>query len=464
MSRPLGWDVADAHSEGIDLAAFIRDCPTVEMNPERDVRALGYDHGLLYFQSIRTSEIIALSTAQLTMNGLLLLAPLLYWQLKFPNARGVDISRAADALIQAAVEAGPFVAEKVITNGAFEHEGRFFYHFGDCVRDVALHEIGPDTFAGRIIERGRTIDFSHAPLPSDAGARLVDTLSILAWVTPSSPLYVAGWVFLTTLAGVIPWRPHLWVLGPSGVAKSTLLKRVMAPSLGQRGVSFYYFKGDTTAAGVRQAVGSAAAGAIWDEVECDELERSSALDGPLHLMRSASSADDGSITKGTTSGRAQATLVRVMFCFASTTKVTHHEADQTRIVPCRLKKVANGAEIGRRFRASADELCTKDFAARLRSRALTLLPQIMDAIRTFSDEVADVLEDARQGDLLGALMAGAWMLTHDAPPTLKQAREYAIEILEAYSKEFTKEPSAARTPSVRYSTRPCVFLRATGAS
>ena len=83
MSHPQGWDIADAVADGIDLAAFIRDCPTREFAADPGSRPpfafLGFDGARYHFLPYLTRMPYAIERGRFGPSALLEIAPLSWW-------------------------------------------------------------------------------------------------------------------------------------------------------------------------------------------------------------------------------------------------------------------------------------------------------------------------------------------------------------------------------------------------
>jgi hypothetical protein len=46
------------------------------------------------------------------------------------------------------------------------------------------------------------------------------------WKRPIDPILLLGWIGRGFLGAALPWRPMLWVIGPSSTGKSPLQRRI----------------------------------------------------------------------------------------------------------------------------------------------------------------------------------------------------------------------------------------------
>ena len=97
---------------------------------------------------------------------------------------------------------------------------------------------------------------------------------------------LAGWVVIAPLCGILSWRPHLWMIGPSGVGKSTIFEHLVSQMLGN-----FKLAGQgmgTTEAGIRQSLASDALPYIADEMDATTASGQEQLKKILEYFRTMS--------------------------------------------------------------------------------------------------------------------------------------------------------------------------------
>ena len=81
------------------------------------------------------------------------------------------------------------------------------------------------------------------------------------------------------------------------------------------------------------------------------------------------------------------------------------------------------AERWKALKANLVASVTADTGRSLVARMVNLIPQVRESAKVFASVAAVELDGARVGDQVGALLAGAWMLQNQQPPTPEQALE-----------------------------------------
>jgi putative DNA primase/helicase len=449
--RAVGWDVADAVHEGIDLEGFIAACPSLRDDQVaqaglgvKGVIALGHEANTFYVLSQLTHEVVSFTPAQFGLKLLQTLAPSMDWAIAFPSRDGVDLTQAMDWIVSECVRVGVFVPSRIRGPGAWRDGGQLIYHAGDRLVD-------PDTGAERPLEQdsarnvyevARRIDLADAPTTAQEGMALLDLYRRVGWASSSSAVLMLGFVALSPLPGVLTWRPHVWIIGPSGTGKTTIIQRALLPVIGRPDVECLFIQGPATEAGIRQMARRAALQVLWDECEADSITRAESFEGPLFLARQSSS-NNGTVPRGTISGRAIAFQFRLMFLFSSTTEHLAREPDRNRVTILAMKRDDEHRSTFRAFREDADRLLTPEWCLRFRTRSVRMMKEILQAIEIFKDEASDILGTARAGDQHGSLLAGAWMATHDDLPTKEQAREYVLDVMADWAKAAEPHQSDA---------------------
>lgn len=261
-------------------------------------------------------------------------------------------------------------------------------------------------------------------------------------------MLLAGWVFLAPICGVLNWRPHIWVSGPAGSGKSSILERYVGSLLGRFKVQVD--GGDSSAAGIRQTLRCDARPVILDEAESNTDQGRNRIREILTLARGASSAGDTSVVKGTVGGKAMEFRVRSMFCFGSIgTVLAGRASDASRFSLLELisrrsdeKNCDNWPEMNRALNAIAAD---KRWQERLLARALHMTPLVKECINIFSAAVADKLDGSRRhGDQYGTLLAGYWCLYNTEAVSPEMAREIVDRIRLDDFVERSAAPDASR--------------------
>lgn len=432
--KPKGWDAFDAVADGLNVSAFIaenlkarevEEAPSTTENHTESApyRVLGYDRGAYFYLPTGSKQIVSLTANEHRELQLLQLAPAHYWEQHFPGKEGTNWKAAANALIQQCHIFGIFSQKKIRGRGAWIDSGRIVYHLGDrLLVDGTFEEV--HKFDTRYIYEAA--ECSPAPIERPASnaeaAGLLELCTSIAWKHSINGKLFAGWLVLAPIAGVLNWRPHIWLNGPSGSGKSWILHNILFPLLGQGVVNV---ESVTTEAGIRQRLGGAdCLPVVLDEAESEDRTGQQRIQKILELARGASCETGASIIKGTASGRAQEFLIRTCFCFSSVGVGAVQRADVSRVTS--LEVVLNNdpdifttlKEIRKRTSAS------ESWCESIRARSLSIANIIRENAMTFSKAVAAELGDQRLGDQLGSLLAGAYSLTSQNRVTAEFAAQW----------------------------------------
>lgn len=341
-------------------------------------------------------------------------------------------------------------------------DGGILYNAGD-----ACFLVLPDGRMERVDGvRGRYIYDAGAPLihPADdaltdeEGARLVDFYRARPWVLPYAGELVAGWMVCAVLAGVLPYRPQVWVNAPALTGKSAL-KRDMLRALGGKnedddmpgregavtgGHAVQFEAAATSPAGFTQRIGQDALPVAFDEGEehgDDGGRKARNLAGVLDILRSAATSGDVGISKGGADGTAKVYKARFCTALFSIANNLSREADTSRFLVLRLSPLMDDAAreaMWQRQEAARAMTQGQDFTARLFTRLLRAVPALLDNARTIRAHLMAAGYDPRRAEMLGLLLAGVYALTKSGAVDeayLKHAAEVAQAVEEGQERE-----------------------------
>lgn len=290
-------------------------------------------------------------------------------------------------------------------------------------------------------------------LTDEEGAHLVDFFTARPWVLPCAGKLVAGWMVCAVLAGVLPFRPQVWVNAPAFTGKS-VLKRDMLLALGGRGDveevtgghAVQLEGGDTSPAAVHQKTRNDALPVVFDEAESNGGERRARnMEGLLALVRSAATSGDVGLSKGGADGTAKNYLLRCCFLLFSIANNLDRAADTSRFLVLRLSPLmddAARAAMWQRQEAARAMTQGQDFTARLFARLLRAVPVLLDNARTIRAHLMAAGNNARRAELLGLLLAGAHALTKGGAVDaayLERAAAVAQAVEEGQERESDKQ-------------------------
>ena len=261
------------------------------------------------------------------------LAPLTYWESHFMGRSGTDWSAATSDTIQRCHAKGIYNPLHVRGRGAWiEDDDRLVLHTG-----LKLHVDGVETeihaFRSRYSYEATWdlgLDLSK-PLSNSESLKLLKICRNLLWCKPVSADLLAGWIVIAPFCGALDWRPHIWITGPSGTGKSTVVRELVKPlvAVGES------FEGPSTQSGVRQSLKNDARPVLFDEAERTNQQTDARLQDLIDLIMVASSGV-GKIAKGTAGQQAISVHIRSCFCLLSINPALDRVAVQRRVTQLEL--------------------------------------------------------------------------------------------------------------------------------
>lgn len=393
------------------------------LDRQGELRCLGYGaDNKVYFICRERGVVVGMTADQMAnINQMLSLMPLKFWYELFPTPKGgVDKNEMSDALHRWADSKGYFDPRKIRGAGVWsEKDGEFILHAGQKLlkgdKEISINEFK----SSYMYEATSDLKVNMCrPLPNVESKKLVDICSWLSWECPVYAKMLAGFCAIAPMCGGLEWRPHIWVTGSSGSGKTTVISNILYKACGELSL---FVLGDTTAAGVRQELGTNALPVIFDECEGETPKRLESLQQCLDLARAASSDIGAKTVKGSSSGESVEFRTRSCFAFSAINPNIKHWADASRITILTLKdppKDLSPEEKTKRidsyneFMRNLEATLTEDWVNALHIRTFKLLPVIRQNAKIFKEAVIRKLGGSRAGDQLGALCAGAYSLEH----------------------------------------------------
>ena len=457
-NAPEGWDLADAIwspeqardyldsnlSEPITLpkeetAPVLEAINPPESLPEPDEHfiCIGFQENTFYYLPFATGQVVALARSSHTGTNLCALAPLSYWENLYPNRTGVNWIAAASSLFQRCYNAGFYDPARLRGRGAWWDENRSVLHLGDRIivdgeaRPSSRQLKGSKYYYQRLI-RLKGPDLNN-PLSAKEAAKILEIAGSFLWEKEASGLLITGWIALAPVCGILDWRPHVWLTAGAGSGKSRLLEDFVAPLLGDMKLVVV---GNTSEAGIRQSLKADAMPVVYDEAESNEKSDQARIQSILSLARVASFESDANILKGSPDGSMQNFKIRSMFMFSSIASSLKQNADKSRFARLTLKNPkdvisdkAKRAKHWDNLRRHLANNISPEVGRRLQARTFSLIPVLRESIKVFTAAATECLDgNQRNGDQYGTLMAGAWIVYSDTPPTKEQAIELCVEI------------------------------------
>lgn len=260
--------------DGVDPGQWMPD--ELGLPPDCPVRPLGMDGDLVYFIDAN-GQLQSTSPSAFGQGFVQMLfgdrQNYLYWAWpRFNKSKDVDgwrAERVREHFYAAASRKGLWKSvEKVRGLGAWPgRNGELILHCGEALFiDGELHPTGE--IDGHFYPRRPTTFFPSAEEVDDENNPAHDVMAALRtwnWGRPDvDPVLILGWIGVALLAGALPWRPSMFLVGDRGTGKSSL-QAVLKAIFGSAIVS----TPDTTPAGIYQHIGSDALPIAVDELEAD---------------------------------------------------------------------------------------------------------------------------------------------------------------------------------------------------
>lgn len=392
-------------------------------------QALGHDDGTFYILG-RGGQVRDFRANSFREIGTLLeIADMDWWLETFPAFKGgVDTSLAQSVIIEQCFDRGVYSLDSIRGRGVWLDAGRTVMHLGDVLL-VDGERIRPQDFQSSkfIYEASHSFEVTvgEPPMDKEEATGLVRLLRRFPWEKPGMGDLLAGWCALAPVCGALPWRPHAWLTAEPGTGKSWLLENVVLPVVGSVAINV---QGATTEAGLRQEIKQDARPVIFDESEGQTEADRHRIQRIMNLARQSSTGGGAKILLGTSDQKGASYSTKATFLFSSANVSVHQSADQRRWIVATLSKSGSAGERAVSFeaiRAARAEVFRKpDFGARLLSRTLKLLPDILRTVNIMVDALVLTGGDQATAWTVAVPLAGCWHLQHDECPEDAQALEF----------------------------------------
>lgn len=391
---------------------------------------LGHNHGVYFYLSHGSRQVVELTAAKHTKNNLMELANLEWWMRNYPVKGTIDWERAVSDLITMSQDRGIYSTEKMRGRGAWWDNGRAVYHFGSHLLvdgdEQEVMEFSSDYTYQQELPLPRPADEA---LSDDEGTALLELAMGFRWTVPASGCLLAGFVALAPICGALNWRPHIWITGGAGCGKTTVLKDFTHPLM--HGINIFA-QGNSSEAGVRQRLKGDARPVLFDESEQNNQNEQQRVQAIIAMVRQASSESQAETLKGSADGNSISFMIRSMFCFASIQVGLKQQADIERLTVLSLRSKESEENAADNWAALSEKLYNvkrdTGLSGRLFRRTLDLMPTTLANIKTFTRAAGRYFGTAREGDQYGTLLAGCWSLIS----TELASAEDAMEMIERF--------------------------------
>lgn len=286
--------------------------------------------------------------------------------------------------------------------------------------------------------RGRYVYDAGSTLPAPAadaltnaeGQTLLDFLSARSWAVPAYGELVAGWTACAALAGVLPYRPHVWINAPRNAGKSHLCKDLVSVLEGL----VTQHDGLPTPAGLKGKLDSSAIPVILDEAKSDEsdsVKGKAKIAGLMDILRSAATSNGGGVLTGTKEQGYKEVIFRNCFLLLSVINTLESDQNESRFLVMNLLSIperenARLSELQERQEEGRAMVQDASFTPRLLRRLLGAVPDLLKNAQAVKAALRKAGQNDRRSELLGHLMAGAYALTHTGTMTAEALQHAAV--------------------------------------
>lgn len=389
----------------------------------RIVRPLGYEEDTYVFLPTVKGQIVRLTPSAMKNDlNLLQLMNLPQWQrvLGDYEIEGKDLVKLVPpALMDECHRIGPYTPSRVRGAGAWPRGNSAVVNMGDGLLDCSTGEmVAHNALDGRevYLRASQIYDLDCEPLTNREAHKTQQIFQKLSWKRGISATLAAGWAVIAPFAGAFVWRPHIFLTGPAGSGKTTVMNSIISILMGSSAIRM---DGGSTEAGLRKEVGESSRPILCDELEGENKRDAEQVDKILFWARKASS---GSVVVNANA----AYRARSAVCFAAINPRVIQGADTERITIMELvKDSSDGSE--QRYAELLDMInttLTDDYVKRLMRRTIDNIDTLLHNTGVFGRHAARILGNARAGDQIGPMLAGAYLLHSRSKVTDAKAREW----------------------------------------
>lgn len=422
--KPKGWDIADAVAEGVDPVEFIASCPVIGGPPSKGAGrpddgapflALGYDKGAYYFMRRETRTIFAIGMGSFNASKVEHLGPLSWWSVQgmVSDQGAIKVSTAQDYLQTLQHQVGFFDPKRIRGAGVWRDHDGIVLNTGSRIVTMAGRSLTYDEYPSGHYYVPSLVSFGdmHGAKSTDADGRQLEALFLAQeFEEPSMAILAMGWALIASFAGVLKWRPHLWLTGPKGSGKSWAQDNLIVPIAGPFS---YVGGGKDTEAGIRWALDQDARPAIFAEMEPKSKAALLKIQAILELARNSSDDGSGNINISQPGGGTKSFKMRSMFFFGSKAPPAEDDAITSRITFVAMRASGDMEAKKRRTRELTGDLM--DDPGRFTRRIFHALPRILSDLEWLRGFLLGVMGSQRAADQVAPMIAAAWAVQSEAP-------------------------------------------------
>jgi len=292
--------------------------------------------------------------------------------------------------------------DKILGIGVHEDGDDIIFNMGNCLF-VSGKELDYNEYTGKNIYcRSKVIlKLKGKPWTIEEGINLMRQIKTFSFERPIDYLVIAGFVAIAPFASILKIRPHIWITARHGIGKTTILKTIIVPGVGEK-QGLYIDATCSSEAYIRQTCGKDCRVPIIDEFDSNDkasLENNKKI---LTLIRTAYSG--AAAGKGTPDHTPIDFNIKLMFCLASINVRFDNDGDRSRVVVCRMTpKSTNDKNYVKKI---------ENFTG-LKLRIFKRIKELNPAIEKAKQIIMENAHNNRTADTYAPFLVGFWMIMSD---------------------------------------------------
>lgn len=265
---------------------------------------------------------------------------------------------------------------------------------------------------GRVYPAGGDVGFNReTPAASDGDVkRILASFGCPEWCHPLAAELILGWFGIALVSTAVRRRPHVYVTGPAGCGKSTILEILqwMLDPLA------FACTGPQTIAGLSQALSGTSRAVVMDEFEADSSLKNCKDTYQAARMSYSLREGDKGIVRGSPNGVGKSYFFYSPFIAASILPAKMEPADSTRW----LVLEAKGRKAGSSQMAENE---AREIGPRLAQRFIKNWSVYQASEEVVRECILKSGGDGRMADTVGTLLASYWTFESNKPATADDA-------------------------------------------
>lgn len=406
-------------------------------------RPLGFngDHWYLHVQG--TDLVSTITASELRGPKFLLFADYDWYQDNFGNDQGkVNWMMVANSIISQCKEKGQWDPSLERREGVWRDGGNIIVNYGKGAvvirpdgtrRESSLYDLGRDEDTRHVYTMDRPIeapDFDRALAGDDPDLkRFVKLLHDLPWQSGTgrySPVILGGWIGLSFICGIVPWRPHVWLDGARASGKSWVINNLIAEAVDEFGL---HIKSNSTEPGIRRRLEGRAMAVVFDEAEAEDAGDRARMQGVIKILRHITSGERSEVVQAEF-GKQTAVSFRpkATFLMSSINVSLMQSSDLTRFARLTFGKPLPHEAFARLISGPAKEILTSDFRRRLSARMIMRAHDYEPLLAIMTEAIINLTGcDRRTVDVHAALLSSYYLLFEDRPVEMRSVLDWIGE-------------------------------------